>query len=127
MAFIGWMLCAIAHAGFAPPDIPPPKFPERTLEVKEFGATGDGKTNDTAAINTAIEKCHAAGGGTIHFPAGKYIAASIHLKSNIRLQLDRDAAIHGAKAGYDAPEPNPRFDKFQDFGHSHFHNAVLWG
>jgi len=40
--------------------------------------------------------------------------------------LDAEAVIAGAADGYDQPEPNP-FDRFQDFGHSHFHNALLWG
>jgi len=64
--------------------------------------------------------------GDIVFPAGTYVAASIHLKSNIRFMLDKDAVITGADHGYDAPEPNA-FDKYQDYGHSHFHNALMWG
>jgi hypothetical protein len=44
----------------------------------------------------------------------------------VRLFLDAEAVIAGAAEGYDQPEPNP-FDRFQDFGHSHFHNALLWG
>ncbi len=78
------------------------------------------------AINEAIEKCNATGGGDVIFPAGTYLAASIHLKSNVRFLLDTDAVITGAQSGYDSPEPNP-FDKYQDFGHSHFHNALMWG
>ena len=58
---------------------------------------------------------------------GKYLVASVHLKSNLCLKLDDDATIIGDKEGYDAPEPNEKYDKFQDFGHSHFHNAVMWG
>lgn len=40
--------------------------------------------------------------------------------------LDKDAVITGANSGYDPPEPNA-FEKYQDFGHSHFHNALMWG
>lgn len=60
------------------------------------------------------------------FPAGTYAAASIHLQSNVRFKLDQNAVITGAKSGYDTPEPN-EFEKYQDFGHSHFHNALMWG
>jgi len=60
------------------------------------------------------------------FPAGTYAAASIHLQSGVRFLLDKDAIIVGAKSGYDPPEPN-EFEKYQDFGHSHFHNALMWG
>jgi polygalacturonase len=109
-----------------PPDFPLPKFGPAKVTVRDFGAKADGVTNDTAAINEAIEKCNATGGGDVIFPAGTYLAASIHLKSNVRFLLDTDAVITGAPRGYDPPEPNPS-DKYQDFGHSHFHNALMWG
>ena len=41
-------------------------------------------------------------------------------------RTDCDAVIIGAAEGYDDPEPNP-YSKLQDFGHSHFHDAVMWG
>ena len=110
----------------APPNFPLPRFKAATFNVREFGATADGKTNDTGAINRAIDQCSLAGGGDVVFPAGTYLAASIHLKSNVRFLLDQDAVITGAKEGYDTPEAN-QFDKYQDFGHSHFHNALMWG
>ena len=103
-----------------------------TLDVRAFGATGDGKTMDTPAINKAIEAA-AAGGGTVRFPAGSYLCYSIHLKSHITLYLDpgatilaADAPAQGAVGGYDPPEPNA-WDKFQDFGHSHWRNSLIWG
>ena len=100
-------------------------------DVRAFGAKGDGKTVDTPAINQAIEAAAAGGGGTVHFPAGNYLCFSIHLKSHITLYLDPGATIVAAnpsevKGGYDPPEPNP-WDKYQDFGHSHWHNSLIWG
>ena len=100
------------------------------FEVKSFGATGDGKTLDTAAINKTIDAAAAAGGGTVFFSAGNYLSVSIHLKSNIALYLDQGATIVAAETApgvaYDPPEPN-QWDRFQDFGHSHFHNSLIWG
>jgi polygalacturonase len=101
------------------------------FNVKAFGAKGDSTAFDTDAINKAIEAASEAGGGTVFFPAGKYLSFSIHLKSNITLFLDNGAVLIAAdpnqgKGGYDAPEPN-EFDKFQDFGHSHWHNSLIWG
>ncbi|HVE55990.1 MAG TPA: glycoside hydrolase family 28 protein [Pyrinomonadaceae bacterium] len=99
--------------------------------IKNYGARGDGKTLDTNAINKAIEAASAAGGGTVFFPAGIYLSFSIHLKSNITLYLDNgatllaaDPAIHKGK--YDSFEPN-EFDMYQDFGHSHWKNSLIWG
>ncbi len=101
-----------------------------TVEVRSCGATGNGTTNDTGAINTCITRANAAGpdGGIVHFPSGTYRSAnSIHMKSNVTLQLDSGATIRGAGgSGYDAPESNPN-SAFQDFGHSHFHDAMIWG
>jgi polygalacturonase len=103
------------------------------LDVRAFGAIGDGQTLDTPAINKAIEAAAAACGGVVRFPAGSYLCYSIHLKSHITLYLDpgativaADAPASGASGGYDPPEPNA-WDKFQDFGHSHWHNSLIWG
>src|SRR5262249_34116273 len=100
-------------------------------DVGAFGAKGDGKNLDTTAINKAIDTAAAAGGGTVRFPAGSYLCFSIHLKSNITLYLDQGATIVAADpmadhGMYDAPEPN-QWDQYQDFGHSHFHNSLIWG
>ena len=103
-----------------------------SFDVKSFGAMGDGKALDTPSINKAIDAAAANGGGTVNFPSGSYLCYSIHLKSNVDLFLGRGATIVAADApaagsqGYDPPEPN-QWDQYQDFGHSHFHNSLLWG
>lgn len=98
--------------------------------IRTFGAKGDGKSLDTPAINKAIDTAAAAGGGTVFFPAGNYLSVSIHLKSNIALYLDQGATIIAANTShevrYDPPEPN-EWDQYQDFGHSHWHNSLIWG
>ena len=58
------------------------------FDVKSFGATGDGTSLDVAPINRAIEAASAAGGGTVRFPAGRYLSSSIHLRSNVGLFLE---------------------------------------
>ena len=100
-------------------------------DVRAFGAKGDGKTLDTRAINQAIDAAAAAGGGTVNFPAGTYLSVSIRLRSNITLQLNQGATILAAepipgKVAYDLPEPN-EWDMYQDFGHSHWQNSLIWG
>lgn len=99
--------------------------------IKNYGAKGDGKTLDTNAINKAIESAAKNGGGTVFFPAGTYLSFSIHLQSNITLHLDNGATILAAdpaihKGKYDSFEPN-EFDMYQDFGHSHWKNSLIWG
>src|SRR6267378_918458 len=101
------------------------------FDVKKFGAKGDGKAVDTPAINRAIDTAAAAGGGTVFFSAGTYRCFSIRLKSNIALYLDQGATILAADpkdrdGKYDPPEPN-QWDQYQDFGHSHWHNSLIWG
>jgi polygalacturonase len=99
--------------------------------VRGFGAKGDGKTLDTDAVNKTIESAAAKGGGTVFFPAGTYLCFSIRLKSNITIHLDNGATILAAdpavhKGKYDQWEPN-EFDMYQDFGHSHWKNSLMWG
>ncbi|MGC1869443.1 MAG: glycoside hydrolase family 28 protein [Acidobacteriaceae bacterium] len=106
----------------------------RVFPVRRFGAVGDGTTIDTPAVNKAIDAAASAGGGVVHFPAGTYACYSIHLKSNVTLFLDQGATIlaapkpaDGGSGGYDAPEPDTPWDAYQDFGHSHWHNSLIWG
>lgn len=103
------------------------------FDVRAFGAVGDGKVLDTDAINRAIAAAGAAGGGVVFFPAGEYLSYSIRLQSNITLQLVSGATIiaadpplEGQSGGYDAPESSGSIH-YQDFGHSHFHNSLIWG
>lgn len=49
---------------------------QAVFNVKDYGATGDGSTNDTSAINLAIAAANSASGGIVYFPAGTYIVAS---------------------------------------------------
>ena len=109
----------------------PEAAPATDYDVRSFGATGDGKTLDTPAVNKAIDAAAQAGGGTVRFPAGTYLCFSIRLKSNIALYLDQGATIlaadpETAKGSYDLPEPN-EWDMYQDFGHSHWRNSLIWG
>ncbi len=102
-----------------------------TYDIRSFGAKGDGKALDSPAINKAIETAASKGGGTVFIPAGNYRSFSIRLKSNITLYFDQGATLIAAspKDGdgqYDAPEPN-QWDKYQDFGHTHWHNSLIWG
>ena len=105
-----------------------PLLPAATFDITASGAKGDGKTQNREAIQKTIEAAAAAGGGTVEIPPGTWVTGSIRLRSNITLQLDRGAVIEASAdaSTYDVPEPN-EWDKFQDAGHSHFHNSLIWG
>ena len=102
-----------------------------TYNVRDYGAKGDGTTLDSPAINKAIDTAALAGGGTVRLPAGTYLSTSIHLKSNIALYIDQGATLKSAPFNtgmlYDAPEANPAAADFQDYGHTHFQNSLIWG
>jgi len=122
------------HATGFPAHTPGQVFPtapaDPVYNIKNYGAKGDGKTIDGDAINNAISAAAKAGGGTVYFPAGNYLSYTIHLQNNISLYIDQGASLIAAapvnKTGYDRPEPN-EFDKYQDFGHSHWKNSLIYG
>jgi polygalacturonase len=101
------------------------------FDVKTFGAKGDGIHLDTVAIQSAIDAAAKTGGGKVIFPAGEYLSFSLQLKSNIELHLSAGATLVAAdpdqhNGRYDLAEPN-EWDMYQDFGHSHWHNSLIWG
>ncbi len=65
----------------------------RTFDMKQLGADAKGIKSCTALINQTIEKAAAEGGGTLYFPAGTYLTATIYMKSNITLNLESGAVI----------------------------------
>lgn len=66
-----------------------------TYNVRDFGAKGDGKTLDTAAVQAAIDACNWDKGGTVLVPAGDFLIGTIELKSNVTLHL----AVQGRLLG----------------------------
>jgi len=79
-------------------------FAQNNFDITNFGAQGDGKTINTQAIQKAIDACHAKGGGTVYFPVGVFMSATIKLKSNVTLELSRQAILKGSGNLLDYPE-----------------------
>lgn len=63
------------------------------LDVRRFGARGDGVTPDTAMLQAALLACPA--GGTVRVPAGAYLTGPLFLQSDITLWLDEGAVLLG--------------------------------
>src|SRR5215467_14483692 len=70
--------------------------PIHTFNVRDFGASGDGKTLDTAAVQKAIDACTAAGGGTVLVPPGDFVVGTVELKSNVTLHLAAAGRLLGS-------------------------------
>ena len=68
----------------------------RIYNIQDYGAKGDGKTLNTAAIQSAIDACHKDKGGTVLIPAGDFIAGTLELKSNVTLHIAAAGKLLGS-------------------------------
>ncbi len=73
--------------------IRPPNIPNRAFPITRFGAVGDGVTDCTAAISTAIAACVASGGGRVLIPEGTFLTGAIRLRSRVDLHLVEGATL----------------------------------
>lgn len=73
--------------------IVPPVFPSRDYWVTDFGARGDGKTDDSLAFRAAIAACAAAGGGRVLVPPGVFLTGPLHLLSGVNLRILAAATV----------------------------------
>ncbi len=64
------------------------------INVRDYGAAGNGEQDDTLAIRAAIDACRKAGGGTVYLPAGTYLSGTIQLYDYITLHLESGATLH---------------------------------
>lgn len=69
--------------------------PRVRLSVRDLGAVGDGKANDTLAVQQTIDRCSVLGGGEVVLPAGDYSSGALVLRSNVTLRIEQDAKILG--------------------------------
>ena len=70
-----------------------PVFSDKVYNVIDFGAKGDGRTKNTAAINATIDKCNSEGGGHVVVSKGDYLTGAIHMKSNVDLHIEANAIL----------------------------------
>lgn len=88
----GTLICTIGLRAPAR-NIPLPVIPNAIFDVTHYGAFGDGKTLNTAALQKTIDACAAAGGGTVLVPRGRFVTMPFHLASRVNLHLDKGATL----------------------------------
>lgn len=98
----------------------------RVFDVRRYGAVGDGKTLDTAAINRAVAACAEAEGGQVLLGPGTYLSGTVRLRSNVTLKLDAGARLVGTTAleryeHFNAPAGTP------EAGGGKWHRALVLG
>jgi polygalacturonase len=104
-----------AFLGFT---LPLAAAPAEYFNVVDYGAVPDGRIKDTAAIAKAVAACSAAGGGTVFFPAGRYLTGSISLESNITLSLDAGSELLYSGDPADSPIVQSRWESTNAYTHA---------
>lgn len=66
----------------------------RTYDVTDYGARGDGRSDDARAIQAAIDRCSSDGGGSVVFPSGKtFLSGPLRMASNVDLHLSPNSTL----------------------------------
>lgn len=99
-----------AYAQTRKPDASRPRESTLKLNVRDFGAIGDGATKDTAAFQHALDRCSVLGGGEVVVPAGNYLTGAIALRSNTLLRLEEKSVISGTADFADYPVTQVRWE-----------------
>jgi polygalacturonase len=80
------------------------------INVREMGATGDGKTKDTLALQQSLDRCALLGGGEVLVPAGDYFTGALQIRSNTTLRLAEGAVLNGAPEMSEYPVSQVRWE-----------------
>jgi polygalacturonase len=93
-------------ASTAPPAIPAATFPLH-------GARGDGRSDDTRALQDAIDLCHGRGGGHVVVPAGEFLVGALRLRSRVDVHLEADATLRFSDNREQYPLVQTRYEGFE--------------
>ena len=102
--FLAWMAIAVSA--------------QNIYDILTFGAKGDGVTDDAAAIQKAIDRCSAEGGGVVLLPRNHvFLSGPVELKSNVELHLEATATLKA--------NPNESIYQLSAFGENRG-EGMLW-
>jgi polygalacturonase len=88
-----FLACQCSQSQTEFPTPPLPIIPDKIFNVKDFGAKGDNQTDNTEAIQKAINAAQNAGGGKVVISAGVYLCGPLQFASNLALQIDSGAIL----------------------------------
>lgn len=100
----------------------------KIFNVKDFGAIADGTTLNSCAVQKAVDACHENGGGIVLFENGTFVLGTVFLKSNVYIEIAKDALVLGAPSYYDyAQEEKIDYAIYQDSSHTYFDPSMFVG
>ena len=82
----------------------------KRFTITSFGAVGDGKTSNTAALQSLIDKVAKEGGGTVVVPAGTFLTGALFFKQGVNLFIEKDGTLKGTTEQNDYPQVKTRWE-----------------
>ncbi|MCZ8518544.1 MULTISPECIES: glycoside hydrolase family 28 protein [Paenibacillus] len=93
----------VSRPAWQMPEVQLPSIPDRAFLVTDFGAAGDGVTDNTDAFRRAIDACSRAGGGRVIIPAGVWLTGPLTLASRLELRAEAGALVLFSRRFEDYP------------------------
>ncbi|MDQ0900831.1 glycoside hydrolase family 28 protein [Paenibacillus sp. V4I7] len=94
----------------AMPEVMLPRIPDRTFTLTDFGAVGDGQTDNSEAFRSAIQEVTEAGGGRLIIPVGLWLTGPLKLTSRLELHAEAGATVLFSKRFEDYPLLHSQFE-----------------
>ena len=82
----------------------------KRFTITSFGAVGDGKTTNTAALQALIDKVAKEGGGTVVVPEGTFLTGALFFKQGVNLYIEKNGTLKGSVEQNDYPQVKTRWE-----------------
>lgn len=112
LSLTGWMACvaSLPCAGFAAQDQAGVPAARPAYVIAQHGASGDGRTLNTEAIQAVIDRCSRGGGGDVVVPAGTFLTGALFLKPGVHLRIEKGGVLLGSAEPRDYPQVQTRWE-----------------